>query len=92
MSSIEEGMTDWPDYVEYAFSAIWIIGTDEEYIQDFSTRWGGLDLANFAQALHEGTFKDQQVAAFALGYSGSTWARDLLQLHRLEVRTGGGCG
>lgn len=71
-------MATWPDYVEYAFSAIQIIGADEEYIQDFSARWGGLGLANFAQALREGTFKDQQVAAFALGYSGSTWARDLL--------------
>jgi hypothetical protein len=71
-------MATWPDYVEYAFSAIRIIGTDEEYIQAFATRWGGLELANFAQALREGTFKDQQVAAFALGYSESTWSRDLL--------------
>lgn len=71
-------MTEWPDYVEYAFSAIQIIGTDEEYIQDFSARWGAPGLVNFAQALQQGTFKDQQVAAFVLGYSESTWARDLL--------------
>lgn len=71
-------MTDWPAYVEHAFSMIQLIGTDEEYINEFARRWGNLELATFARALHEGTNKDQQVAAFAVGYTGSRWARNLL--------------
>ena len=71
-------MAAWPAYVEYAFSAIQIIATDEEYIKDFAAHWGGLELATFARALREGQYRDQEVAAFAVGYTDSTWARDLL--------------
>ena len=71
-------MAAWPAYVEYAFGAIQIIATDEEYIKDFAAHWGGLELATFARALREGQYKDQEVAAFAVGYTVSTWARDLL--------------
>ncbi len=71
-------MTDWSAYVEHAFSMIQIIGTDEEYIKDFAGRWGDLELTTFARALNEGEGKDQQVAAFAVGYTGSRWARNLL--------------
>ncbi len=71
-------MTERPDYVGYAFDAIEILGKDEEYIHLFAERWGGLGLDAFARALREGSPRDQQVAAFALGRTGSRWARDLL--------------
>jgi hypothetical protein len=71
-------MVERPDYVEYAFSAILVLGTAEDYLRDFAEHWGGLDLETFARALREGERHDQQVAAFAIGYTESTWARDLL--------------
>jgi hypothetical protein len=71
-------MVERPDYVEYAFSAILVLGTAEDYLRDFAEHWDGLDLETFARALREGDRLDQQVAAFAIGYAESTWARDLL--------------
>src|SRR5260370_39465077 len=71
-------MAAWPAYVEYAFSAIQRIATDEEYIKVFAAHWVGLELATFARALREGQYKYQEVAAFAVGSTDSTWARDLL--------------
>lgn len=71
-------MATWPTYVEYAFGAVQIIELDEEDIKAFAARWGGLELTAFARALDKGQYKDQQVAAFAIGYSDSKWARDLL--------------
>lgn len=71
-------MAQRPNYVEYAFSATRVIGKDTRYIRQFAKRWGGLSLASFAQALREGDKHEQQVAVFALGYTESAWARDLL--------------
>lgn len=71
-------MAEWPDYVDYAFEAIEIIRVNEDYQNDFVKRWGGLDLATFARVLREGDRREQQVSAFAIGYTESTWARDLL--------------
>src|SRR5689334_2944010 len=74
----ETSMTEWLDYVDRAFHAIEILGKDEEYMHLFAERWGGLGLDAFARALREGSSRDQQVAAFALGRAGSRWARNLL--------------
>ena len=71
-------MPQYPAYVEYAFTSIEVIGIDEEYINVFAERWGGLGLDAFARALREGVLRDKQVAAFALGATRSRWARDLL--------------
>lgn len=71
-------VTELPAYVKYAFSAIEVLSVDDEYQWDFARRWGGLSLAIFARALREGDRHDQQVSAFAIGYSESAWARDLL--------------
>ena len=71
-------MAIWPSYVEYAFGAIEVLDIDEEEIKAFVRRWGGLGLANFARALREGDMHDQQVAAFAIGYTESAWAGKLL--------------
>jgi hypothetical protein len=75
---VSEAMADWPDYVDYAFEAIEVLRVDEEYQSDFVKRWGDLDLATFARALREGDRREQQVSAFAIGYTESTWARNLL--------------
>lgn len=71
-------MAQRPNYVEYAFSAIRVIGTDTKYRRQFAKHWDGLSLASFARALQEGDEHDQQVAAFAIGYTESAWARELL--------------
>jgi HEAT repeat protein len=74
----EQNMTEWPSFVKHAFSAVQVIGMDEQEIQQFMQRWGGLDVQTFVRTLHEGTPQDQQVAAFAVGSFRSRWARDLL--------------
>ena len=74
-------MPEWPAYVTYAFSAPRVISTEEwiqEDIEAFQERWGGVDLVTFAHVLHHGKGDDQVVAAFAVGYTRSAWARDLL--------------
>jgi hypothetical protein len=71
-------MAEWPDYARYAFGATMVLGIDEDDVHDFVGRWGGLSLATFAHALQRGDYHDQQVAAFAIGYAESAWARDLL--------------
>ena len=71
-------MPQYPAYAEYAFTAIEVIGIDEEYTSVFAKHWGGLGLDVFVRALREGSFRDQQVAAFALGWTRSRWTRDLL--------------
>ena len=74
-------MSQHPDYVEYAFNAIRVINTGEwlqEDIEAFTQRWGGVDLATFVRVLHQAQGEDQMVAAFAIGYTRSAWARDLL--------------
>lgn len=71
-------MAEWPIFVGHAFSAVRIIGIDEEEIYAFASRWGGLTLLDFTRALREGSPEDQQVAAFALEMFPSRWSRDLL--------------
>jgi len=72
-----------PDYVTYAFRAIRVISTEEwlqEATEAFQKRWGGVDLLTFARVLEQGQGDDQMVGAFAIGYTCSAWARDLLRL------------
>ncbi len=74
-------MPDHPEYVEYAFYAITVISTEEWIEQDieaFTRRWGGVDLLTFAHVLQHGQGEDRMRAAFALGYTHSAWASDLL--------------
>lgn len=86
-------MTDYPAYVRYAFSAVRVIDIEEyenQAIEAFIAHWGDLTLTTFARVLREGEGEDQQIAVFALGYTESHWAKDLLlpYLHheRSEVR------
>jgi hypothetical protein len=71
-------MSEWPAFVRHAFSAIHVLDLDEQEITRFAGRWGGLDLSTFVRALHEGEAKEQQIAAYAIGWFPSRWARDLL--------------
>ena len=69
------------DYVEHAFTAIYLITTEEDTRRDieaFTQRWGGIDFLTFAHVLQQAEGSDQVIAAFALGYTGSTWAKELL--------------
>ncbi|HEU0001450.1 MAG TPA: HEAT repeat domain-containing protein [Ktedonobacteraceae bacterium] len=74
-------MVEYPAYVRYAFRAIRVIDAEEyenEAIEAFLARWGDLALTTFARVLREGEYEDQQIAVFALGYTESHWAQDLL--------------
>ena len=74
-------MSTLPDYVIYGFNAIRVISTQEwlqEDVAAFQKRWGGVDLITCARVLQQGQGDDQMVAAFAIGYTRSAWARDLL--------------
>jgi hypothetical protein len=78
---MEDDMDDWPEYIARAFH---LLGTmrgeveEEERIEAFASRWGGLDLDIFQQVLEEGKDQDRLIALFALGYSQKPEARLLL--------------
>ena len=68
-----------PDYIEYGFHSVRVISINNwKHMRRFARQWGGLDLQAFVRALQEGNSEDQVIAAFAVGYTGSAWARDLL--------------
>lgn len=74
-------MSDVPPYVEHAFMAVNIITTEEDIERDmeaFVKRWGGVDPSTFAHVLQHAQGEDQIIAAFALGYTKSMWASELL--------------
>lgn len=73
-------MVEWMESIKRAFSAIYVIDTDEDEqdIPPFRERWGGLDVEAFVRALREGDPKDQQIAAFAIGSLPSCWAKEIL--------------
>jgi hypothetical protein len=50
----------------------------QEAIQAFAQRWRGLDLSTFAHILQHAQGEDQVIAAFAVGYTHSAWAKALL--------------
>lgn len=74
-------ITSRPNYAEYAFNTINVLSIDEYVQQDieaFAQRWGGLDLSTFAHVLQYARGEDQVIAAFAVGYTPSAWAKELL--------------
>lgn len=101
--SEEENMTDIPeeqnisDLPAYLIFALEWVGYEDPTgemvntlrIEPFRKRWGGLDLATFAQVLKEGQGEERLLAIFAIGYEDSLWARSLLlplleSVHPLE--------
>lgn len=62
-------MDEWPDYITKAFQDFYYVGTEEEMIEVFASRWGGLDLETFERVLERGQGRDRAIAIFALGYS-----------------------
>ncbi len=67
----------WPEYLDYAYSALGY----EEYkrqVRTFIRRWGGIDLDTFVRVLKEGQGEDRVLAIFALGYTRTPLARELL--------------
>lgn len=71
-------MSEWPTYITKAFLAFYEYGTEEEPIEEFASRWGGLDLEIFTHVLEVGQGQDKIIALFALGYSGQPQARTAL--------------
>ncbi len=71
-------MDDWPEYITRAFQNFYYTGAEEEQIEAFASRWGGLGLDIFKQALEEGKGQDRLIALFALSYSQEPEARLLL--------------
>ena len=67
----------WPKYIDYAYSALGY----EEYkrqVRIFIRRWGGIDLDTFVRVLKEGQGEERVLAIFALGYTRTPFARELL--------------
>jgi hypothetical protein len=76
-----------PEYITKAFMAFYEYGTEEEPIEEFASRWGGLDLDIFTHVLEVGQGEDKLIALFALGYSGQPEARGrLLPFLQSQVR------
>ncbi len=75
----EKDMSGWPQHVRSALNQLgYEYPGDELYIEAFAGRWGGLDVANFAQALHEGQGEDVLLAIFAIGYMDTPFAHEQL--------------
>ena len=80
-------MSEWPEYISNAFIHFYMTGTEEEPIEEFASRWGGLDLETFTHVLEVGQGQDKMIALFALGYSGQPEARaTLLPFLHSQVR------
>jgi hypothetical protein len=79
--ALEDNMDDWPDYIT---RAVRLLETttgeveEEEQIEAFASRWGGLGLDIFTQVLEEGKGEDRVLAILALGSSGLPEAPALL--------------
>src|SRR6266702_4036321 len=79
---MEDDMYDWPDYITRAVEQLETMTNEvaeEEQIEAFASRWGGLSLDIFQQVLEEGKGEDRVLAILALGYSGlpERWASAL---------------
>ncbi len=86
-------MDDWPDYITRAVRLLETIRDEveeEERIEAFASRWGGLGLDIFKQVLEEGKGEDRVLAILAVGYSGlpeaPTLLSPLLESHVLTER------
>src|SRR5258707_8242108 len=78
---MEDDMDDWPAYIARAFDLPWTMRAEvaeEEQIEAFASRWGGLSLDIFKQVLEEGKGEDRVLAILALGSSGLPEAPALL--------------
>src|SRR5260221_8753733 len=78
---MEDDMDDWPAYIARAFDLPWTMRAEvaeEEQIEAFASRWGGLSLDIFKQVLEEGKGQDRVLAILALGSSGLPEAPALL--------------
>src|SRR5260370_6860655 len=64
--------------VDLAFECLHGEGADDENVEAFASRWGGVDLEHFQQALESGEGEDQVLAIFALGLTGMAEVADLL--------------
>ncbi len=72
-------MDTWPEYVERAFRTFYYGGQYEQSLETFVRRWGGSDIQTFAQVLSVGTQEEKVLALFAIGYSGTPQAQDILR-------------
>src|SRR5260370_4826426 len=78
---MEDDMDDWPAYI---MRAVHMLETttnevaEEEQIEAFASRWGGLGLDIFKQVLEEGKGEDRVLAILAVGSSGLPEAPALL--------------
>src|SRR6266702_6869100 len=78
---MEDDMDDWPAYITRAVHLLETMTdevAEEEQIEAFASRWGGLGLDIFQQVLEEGKGEDRVLAILAVGYSGLPEAPALL--------------
>lgn len=70
-------LSTWPAYVSYAYGEMGYEGYEEQ-VRSFLKRWGGLDLETFVRIFKEGQGEDKLLATFALGYTKTLAAHELL--------------
>src|SRR5260370_41845562 len=78
---MEDDMDDWPEYITRAVHLLETTTNEvaeEEQIEAFASRWGGLGLDIFKQVLEEGKGEDRVLAILAAGSSGPPEAPALL--------------
>jgi hypothetical protein len=67
-----------PSHQIKAFEAVFGAAADDEKLEAFASRWGGLDFETFRRVLEIGQGKDKLVAIFAIGYMATPEAQTLL--------------
>jgi hypothetical protein len=67
----------WPAYVSYAYGEMGYEGYEAQ-ARSFLRRWGGLGLETLVRVFKEGQGEDKLLATFALGYTKTPTAHELL--------------
>lgn len=66
------------DAVDRAFKCLYWEGADDEKVEAFASRWGGLDPEHFRQALKAGEGEERVLAIFALGLAATAESAELI--------------
>lgn len=80
----------WPEYVYRGFGGVYYAESyDDQDIEAFAKRWGGLDIDTFERIVREAEGEDKVIAIYAIGYANSPHVRVLLTpLLQSPVRMG----
>jgi hypothetical protein len=75
---VEELLEKWPHYIKQGFEMVHGVEVQDEWIEAFAARWGGLTQEAIEQAFLKGSRDDRLIALCVLGYSPFPQASSLL--------------